>query len=596
MGSGSYGLEGFQAMLKNPEKSGFMTCGYGTGIQLDPKNSNSPFLFLGIDFKALGIEATVEMGREFERRKDAILFLTKGDVPGRWKVKPLSEDSNYAPLESMFSLPPNFSPQNPETRNFLVSSGTHELACLVHPITKEVSYLMIRDGRSIQEEFKVFLWIIFFQFLFSVLYVIGVGFLFSTLIGLPVRQLVESCNKIEGGDYSISVPQTPFRELSLLGSTLSQVAARVGFRIEAANNELLERHRRLSAIFECISARIYLLDKNAQTITMANSITCNRLGVAAVPPEGIPLENERKFLLRDLNEKATDFHAEFFDDFDGRTYVLNAFTLKDHLETSLGYVIVERDITLEKEINRMKSEFVSNVSHELRTPLTSIQAYAEMLVDGEISRPQEVKDYLNIILFETERLTRLVNDVLDLSRIESGKHRIKPSIIKPGQIAQHTIYLMERWAAKKKQQLLLEQDEYSDSLYADKDLLEQALLNLVSNGIKYTQEGGKICLKTWKSDEEIFFQVIDNGIGMSKTEVSQLFTKFFRADSDIVRQAGGTGLGLVLVQEIARIHGGRVEVESTPGLGAKFTLCIPLKNPLFMQQKAASGGEAAGSP
>ncbi|MBU1109567.1 MAG: PAS domain S-box protein [Candidatus Riflebacteria bacterium] len=248
-------------------------------------------------------------------------------------------------------------------------------------------------------------------------------------------------------------------------------------------------------------------------------------------------------------------------------------------------MILSRDTTLEREISRVKSEFVSNVSHELRTPLTSIRAYAEMLLDGETENPETTREYLMVILDEAERLTNLINDILDLSKMESGKKVYRFCAAEPGKLLQKAVQMVMSEAQKKGQTIEAEIPEPSFVAVFDQDMLYQALLNLVNNAVKYTPNSGSIYVTLTIPDDSGFYRIIvkDNGIGISAEDQQKLFSKFFRVESTLLQEVGGTGLGLALVKQIADDHGGRVEVESSPGKGSTFTLVFPVSNPALIK-------------
>jgi signal transduction histidine kinase len=239
------------------------------------------------------------------------------------------------------------------------------------------------------------------------------------------------------------------------------------------------------------------------------------------------------------------------------------------------FIGLYRDITFEKEIDRMKTEFVSNVSHELRTPLTSIRAYTEMLLDDEAEDPQTRKDYLQIILDEAERLTNLINDILDLSRMESGKKAYRFGEHDPAALLKKVAAVAASFADQKHQQLTLTLPEPSGNVMCDPDLLHQSVLNLVNNALKYTPAEGRITIALSWCENHYQITVSDTGPGIAPEDQRRLFSKFFRVETSLNREIGGTGLGLALVKQIALVHQGEVTVASEIGKGSTFTLSLP---------------------
>jgi two-component system phosphate regulon sensor histidine kinase PhoR len=241
-------------------------------------------------------------------------------------------------------------------------------------------------------------------------------------------------------------------------------------------------------------------------------------------------------------------------------------------------VTVLRDVTREKEIADMKSDFVSNVSHELRTPLASINAYIEMLVDGEAPDEQARHRFYDIIQGEANRLSRLIDNILNISRIESGVVRVQREEVSLPTIVRDVMNVMMPQARSKRIGLSESLPASEASVMADKDMIYQAVVNLVSNAIKYTPEGGWVELGVSVDAEALTAElsVRDGGVGIDPKDLPHLFDKFFRV-ADHKKLAKGTGLGLNLVKQIVEsVHGGELRVESEPGRGSAFTFGLPL--------------------
>ncbi len=249
---------------------------------------------------------------------------------------------------------------------------------------------------------------------------------------------------------------------------------------------------------------------------------------------------------------------------------------------------LSRDITLEREIDRMKTEFVSNVSHELRTPLTSIRAYTEMLLDDETDDPQTRKDYLQIVLDEAVRLTNLINDILDLSKMEAGRKTYKFTTVSLHGLVKKAATVISADIQKKGHVLDIRLPDADREAVCDSDLVHQSVLNLLSNAVKYTPDGGKISFELSYDSNNYTLSVSDSGPGISREDQKQLFSKFFRVESTLNRDVGGTGLGLALVRQIAHVHQGEAGVESEPGKGSTFRLTLPFNPPQPVQPAATA--------
>jgi signal transduction histidine kinase len=216
---------------------------------------------------------------------------------------------------------------------------------------------------------------------------------------------------------------------------------------------------------------------------------------------------------------------------------------------------------------------VANVTHELKTPLTSIRMFAETMRMGRIKGKIDQEEYLSIIVNESERLTRLINTVLDFSKIEQGKKRynlIKTNISK---VVQSAIYAME-YSLKEAGFDLKSEIEQNIQTKADADAIEQAVLNLMSNAVKYSNSNKEIEVKLFSKDCSIFIQVADKGIGIPESEQKKIFEKFYRAHTGHEKDTGGAGLGLTVVQHIVDAHNGKIELESKVGEGSTFTIVL----------------------
>ncbi len=238
-----------------------------------------------------------------------------------------------------------------------------------------------------------------------------------------------------------------------------------------------------------------------------------------------------------------------------------------------GIIITSHDITERKQIERLKDELVSTVSHELRTPLTSLRGFTELMLKKEFSREKQ-KEFLSVIQQESIRLTNLINDFLDLQRMESGHQQIPLTPLQIDALLRESLTIHTPNNGLHVGQADL--PDWLPPVLADTDQLRQVLANLFSNAVKYSPHGGRITVGARRRDEEIVVWVADEGMGIPREALGQLFTKFYRVNNADTRSIGGTGLGLALVKKIVETHGGRVWVESTLGQGSIFFFSLPV--------------------
>jgi PAS domain S-box-containing protein len=245
--------------------------------------------------------------------------------------------------------------------------------------------------------------------------------------------------------------------------------------------------------------------------------------------------------------------------------------------SSLGRLFTFRDVTREREVDRMKTDFVSLVSHELRTPLTSIKGYVDLLLDGEVGELEaEQQEFLGIVRNNAERLVGLINDLLDISRIEAGKVDLNRTMIDLSAVAERVATSFRPQIEAKQQRLTLDFARDLPPISADADRITQVLTNLLSNAYKYTPSGGELHIAVSATNGQARIDVRDSGIGLTPEEHAQLFTKFFRARNRTTQEVGGTGLGLAITQSLVESHGGTISVKSAPGEGSTFTVCLPM--------------------
>jgi two-component system, OmpR family, phosphate regulon sensor histidine kinase PhoR len=385
-----------------------------------------------------------------------------------------------------------------------------------------------------------------------------------------------SSDLIEFFDISLPLPAT--EELDGLAYTLNKMAAQLNDRIRTATKQGNEQQAILSSMIEGVIA--VDIDEN---IIIMNQTAGSMLRVSTESIQGkwifevIRNTDIRRFIQKTL---ASDISIE------GEIVLLSPQGKERYLQThgtvlvnstgvSIGVLVVLHDVTRLKKLENVRREFVANVSHELRTPLTSIKGFVETLVDGAIHDPEGAKRFLNIIINHVNRLNAIVEDLLTISRIEkeSETREIQLETTSIRSIITAAVNVCEQKAKERAVTLNVTCD---GSLYiiANRFLLEQAIINLVDNAIKYSENESVVSVDVQERNKEIVISVSDNGCGISPEHVPRLFERFYRIDKARSRKQGGTGLGLSIVKHTVLAHGGRVDVKSTVGKGSTFFIYL----------------------
>jgi len=399
---------------------------------------------------------------------------------------------------------------------------------------------------------------------------------FATLLTRRVRELRGVVRAIAAGDLSQRLPWRSGDELGAIASALDEMTAQMRRRLAQANDE----QERLRAVLQGMVEGVLVLDRAGRVI-LANPRLRELFGVWG-PVEGRPaLEVIRRAdvetalaeaartpdpVVRELSlgvdaERELEMHAVRFP----------------ASGTQLGTVAVFHDVTEIRRLEGIRRDFVANVSHELRTPLTAIRGFAETLRGSELSAEQR-RQYLDVILRHADRLTALIEDLLELSRIEGGTRELAPEPLDAATLARGLLQdLKPRLDARR---LRAEcRAEPAPQVWADRRALEQILLNLLDNAIKYSEPGGRIEIAILGSLAGVRIDVSDTGIGIPEADRARIFERFYRVDKARSRDLGGTGLGLAIVKHLVQAQDGEVFVSSREGQGSTFTVRLPAASP-----------------
>ena len=427
-----------------------------------------------------------------------------------------------------------------------------------------------RELRSIQ--FKIALG----GFLIALL-AAWISLLISRRISRPLEEMKIGADHFADGDLNHRLTMPDSEELAGLADALNQMATQLDHRIKTIVSQRNELETVLSSMLEGVIAV-----NNEERIISMNAASAGFFKCDPGSCQGRNLQEViRNSALQQFVRSALSSREPKEDDIivyqnGERTLNLKSSPLLGANKETIGTLVVFNDVTQLRRLENMRRDFVANVSHEIKTPLTAIKGFVETLHRGDVDKPEEVERFLGIIQKHVDRLSSIVEDLLSLSRIEQEDER-KTIQLKKGAILnvfKSAIQICRSKAQEKEIDINLACEEQLESCF-DPTLLEQAVVNLLDNAIKYSKPNSAIHLKAYQKDSEIKISVEDQGIGIAKKHQSRLFERFYRVDKARSRNLGGTGLGLAIVKHITQAHGGRVSVESTLGVGSTFTIHLP---------------------
>lgn len=353
----------------------------------------------------------------------------------------------------------------------------------------------------------------------------------------------------------------------------------MGFRLRETIGQITEERNKLQAILTSMTDGVIAIDREGH-ILLINPTVEKMFNVRLEEIMGKSvIEVIRNYDLEKLLVGALSRQDPFTKEIQILSPMIKTFRVHlaplKNASGTVGVVAVLRDITEIRELERMRTEFVANVSHELRTPLTSIKGFVETLLDGAIEDKLLARHFLDIINEESNRLSRLINDLLSLSRLEDKNASVNKIPVKLDGVIGNIISILHPQMKEKNLELETEIGELP-VIGADRDMMGQLLINLLDNAIKYTPEGGLIRLEARAVPQGVKVTVSDTGIGIPEESLPRLFERFYRVDKARSREMGGTGLGLAIVKHILEVHGGTIEVKSRLGKGTAFTFYLPV--------------------
>lgn len=406
---------------------------------------------------------------------------------------------------------------------------------------------------------------------------LAVGLFISRRVTRPVKEMRAVAHRMAEGDFDRKVPVTGRDEVAELGHALNLMATRLAEKIRALEGE----RAKVAAILESMVEGVVAIDGQGRVLFM-NPGARELLGLRQEPVEGRPLvEVIRQKEISELIEACrgcgpAESCRREIELGPPVNRILEARAVPVPFEPDgIGSLLVLHDVTELRRLERVRAEFVANVSHELRTPLTSIQGYLETLLEEQPEDPAQARRFLEVAHTHAKRLGRLVDDLLQLSDIETGKVTLKPVPVALRGTVQAVSAIFESQATQKWLGVL-NQVPAALEVRADPDRLFQILVNLVDNAVKYTPEGGQLTLGAApRAGGVVEVWVADTGIGIPSTDLPRITERFYRVDRARSRELGGTGLGLAIVKHIVQAHGGELRIESELGKGTTVRFTLP---------------------
>lgn len=410
---------------------------------------------------------------------------------------------------------------------------------------------------------------------------LGLAVLISREITRPIEEMRKQTLRIARGDFSGQVKVMGNDELGQLAGAVNNLSVRVEESQESSDAE----RRRLDSVLSHMSDGVLATDRRGN-LTIVNNTALQFLNIAdeeQVLGKSIldVLKIRRQFSIRHLVDEDQD--QVILDDLN-EDLILSAYFSPIKRESGFvsGLVCVLHDVTSQQEEERERKEFVSNVSHELRTPLTSVKSYVEALSDGAINDPELAPRFLGVVSDETERMIRMINDLLSLSRMDSGTAKLNLEYVNINELFNHILnrfdMIIKNEAAdpsQKKYTIVRYFTKKDLWVEIDTDKFTQVVDNIMNNAVKYSPDGGVITARLLETHNHVILSISDQGLGIPRKDLGHIFDRFFRVDKDRSRKQGGTGLGLAISKEVVNLLGGQIWVDSVEGKGSTFYISLP---------------------
>jgi len=470
----------------------------------------------------------------------------------------------------------------------------------------EETYLIyVRDDKEEMQNLNWMLFSIILQaLLFGSLFAILLSFFLAKTITAPIQSLTRGAQQIAAGEFEQEIDVHSRDEIGTLTDTFNHMKSVLKNTIDQVSGE----QKKLETVFFYLKDAVVAFrddgsvmhqnttarDLFAQLLrrgesdgasaqgedpTLTLSWLLHLCGIEDNPIFRAALERDTEvgdegYVVREIALRERIFDVS-----------LGNFRYMEHNENLTGVIAVIHDVTGRYELDRSRREFVANVSHELRTPLTSIKGAAETVLRYPDMPPDMRESFLSMAVEESDRMTRIVGDLLVLSRLDNNRTKWEISEFSVEAVIRHMCEVVKNDVAEHRHTLSVKLDDNLPQIVADKDRIEQVLLNILTNAVKYTPDGGQILIRAAANKSHVAISVRDNGMGIPKEDQPHLFERFYRVEKSRTTGAGGTGLGLAIAKELVEAHGGKIKLVSALGHGTELTVILPIRSPLADEEQ-----------
>jgi two-component system sensor histidine kinase VicK len=408
---------------------------------------------------------------------------------------------------------------------------------------------------------------------------IVLGFIIARTITEPINDVTKKAAKMAAGDFDQRVDVKSNDEIGKLAIMFNVLTS----ELKTSMDEISREKSKLEAIIHYMDDGLIAVDRDGDII----HLNPKAVEMFSIAPEVQKIDQifrdiDEDLVIKNIVRHSSRWIGSKIVDHHGSTIKVNYAPFENVSGVKSGFVFVLQDITEQEKLDRMRRDFVANVSHELKTPLTSIKSYTETLLDGGVEDRETMNEFLGVINGEADRMARLVRDLLQLSNFDANTAHLDLQAHDMLHLVRQCIKKLEISAKEKHMSIKINTQESTLVSNFDYDRMEQVLINVIGNAIKYTQEEGKVTIFASRLHDEVILRVCDNGMGIPDKDLSRIFERFYRVDKARSRALGGTGLGLSIARQFVEAHGGTIGIESTVDIGTTVTIRLPM-----VEQKAS---------